>query len=284
MMDQKKPSYINCRGKLVDVSKPLIMGILNLTPDSFYDGGKYAEKLNQEGRIRQMVEEGMDILDIGAYSSRPGAAHISTEEEWSRLEPVLTSVNKNFNKLPVSVDTFRSEIAKRAVRDFGVSIVNDISAGSLDPNLLDTVAELQVPYILMHMQGDPQTMQKNPEYEDLMTEITEFFSNKIQILLEKGIRDIIIDPGFGFGKTLDQNYEILGRLEDFKIFNLPLLVGISRKSMIYKFLDQEPSEALAGTIALQVLALEKGAGIIRTHDVAAADICRKMVEKVSGYQ
>ncbi len=281
MMLKETQKYINCKGRLVDVSKPLIMGIMNVTPDSFFDGGKYPTSDDQERRVEDMIGEGMDILDIGAYSSRPGAKQISQEEEWSRLEPLLKRIQNKFENQLLSIDTFRSEIARRAVEDYGVSMVNDISAGSLDDQMFDTITQLQVPYIMMHMKGTPLTMQDNPQYTDMMSEIFLFFNLRIKTLRDRGLRDIIIDPGFGFGKTLDQNYELLGKLDQFKVFNLPILVGLSRKSMIYKFLDQNASEALEGTIALQVIALQKGAQIIRTHDIAAANICRKMVKKVS---
>jgi len=279
MLDES-PMFLNCQGRLVDLSKPLIMGILNLTPDSFYDGGKFTGLDEQEKRVKEMIGQGMDILDVGAYSSRPGASHISSDEEWYRLEPLLKILAEKFENLNYSIDTFRSEIAGRAVLDYGACMINDLSAGSLDPKMFETAAKLNVPYILMHMQGTPQTMQDNPVYRDMISEIIDFLNIRIKTLRDMGLKDIIIDPGFGFGKTMDQNYELLGLMDQLKIFNLPLLVGLSRKSMIYKFLDQGPSDALAGTIALQVIALQKGARILRTHDIQDAVICRKMVEKV----
>ena len=281
MILDSNPGLFNCRGQLIDISKPLIMGILNITPDSFFDGGKYSSLEEQERRISEMISEGMDILDIGAYSSRPGATHISLDEEWRRLKPLLETISKKFDSQYISVDTFRSEIARRAVLDYGVSIINDISGGSMDEKMLDTLAELKVPYVLMHMKGKPQTMQDNPVYYNLMDEIIDFFIRKIEVLRRRGIYDIIIDPGFGFGKTIDQNYELLANLDQLHILDLPVLAGLSRKSMIYRFLDQEPSEALTGTVALQLVALQKGVKIIRSHDVKEAVICRKLVEKVS---
>jgi dihydropteroate synthase len=281
-MNTKSNSHLlNCRGRLIDVSNPLIMGILNLTPDSFYDGGKYSTPDLQAEKISGMLNDGMDILDIGAYSSRPGAEDISLEEEWSRLSPLLDIVSKKYGDLLVSIDTFRSEIARRAVQDYGVSMINDISGFSFDGSMPDTIAELQVPYILMHMQGNPLTMQDNPSYNNLLSDIMSFFLERIKILRESGVKDIIIDPGFGFGKTLDQNYELLSRLDQLQIFDLPVLAGLSRKSMIYKLLDQEPSDALSGTIVLQVIALQKGAKILRAHDIKEAVVCRKLIEKVN---
>lgn len=263
---------------------PKVMGILNLTPDSFYDGGRLRDIEAVKVRVEEMIGEGMDILDAGAYSSRPGAKHISVEEEWDRLEPILAMIQGNFGSCLVSVDTFRSEIARRAVEDYGVSMVNDISAGTMDVKMADTVARLNVPFIAMHMRGTPQNMQVNPEYSNLMGEIVGFFLQRIGVLRLAGVKDIIIDPGFGFGKTLDQNYEILARLDMLRILDVPIMVGLSRKSMIYNLLGQSPDDALPGTIALQVIALQKGAGILRAHDVAEAVYCRKLVEKVSSSQ
>ena len=261
---------INCGGELLDLSQPKIMGVLNITPDSFYDGGKYASKENILGRVRTMINDGCDILDIGAYSSRPGAEIITPSEELKRLSPVLEIVRVEFPDIIISVDTFRSEVVKKVVADFNVNIINDISAGNLDDKMFETIAELNVPYILMHMQGNPQSMQNNPQYNNVIRELMEYFSEKVEKLKLLGVHDLIIDPGFGFGKTVDHNYRILKYLDDFKIFELPILVGLSRKSMIFKLLEISPEEALNGTTALNTLALINGANILRVHDVKEA--------------
>jgi len=284
MSFDRDPLLFNCAGRLVDFSSPLVMGVLNITPDSFYDGGRYLTPEAAEGRLASMIKEGADIMDIGAYSSRPGAADISAREEWDRLEPVLKMVSSKFPDTLVSLDTFRSEIARKSVEEYGVSIVNDISGGRFDDRMAETVASLGVPVIIMHMQGTPRTMQLKPDYHDLTGEITDFFSERIGFFTKAGVKDIIIDPGFGFGKTLDQNYEILAKLDAFKIFGVPILAGVSRKSMIYNYLDQEPEAALPGSIVLNVIALQKGAGILRVHDVKEAVICRKLLEKVNSSQ
>ncbi|MDA3891227.1 MAG: dihydropteroate synthase [Salinivirgaceae bacterium] len=261
---------INCRGKLIDLSKPKVMGIMNITPDSFYNKSRFIGKENVAQRAKQIIEGGGDIIDIGAYSSRPGAEHINEEIEWNRLAPALEVVRVSYPDVLISVDTFRSGIAKKAVTDFDVDIINDISAGSMDETMFATIAELKLPYIIMHMQGTPQTMQEKPSYEHLMREVFYFFAQKIAKLKEYGIADIIIDPGFGFGKTLEHNYEILSKLDEFKIFELPVLVGLSRKSMVYKFLKNSPDEALNGTTALNTISLVNGANILRVHDVKEA--------------
>jgi len=261
---------LNCKGILLDLQKPLVMGILNISPDSFFDGGKYSEIKKVEARIDEMILQEVDIIDIGAYSSRPGAVHISFEEELARLKPVLEMILKKSISTVISIDTFRSEIAKIAVEDYGVSIINDISGGSMDNKMFETVAGLNVPYILMHMKGLPQDMQLNPVYEDVVEEIIRFFYQKLDVLKQFGLHDVILDPGFGFGKTLDHNYEILSKLQDFRIFELPILAGFSRKSMIYKFLNGTPDSALNGTTVLNTIALQKGASILRVHDVKEA--------------
>jgi len=258
---------INCKGSLLDLSTPKIAGILNLTPDSFYDGGKYTNIEDIKNRVKQIIYEGADLIDIGAYSSRPGAKHISEKEELQRLIPTLGMIQKHFPKAIISVDTFRSNIAKIVVKDYGVAIINDISAGDMDAKMFETIANLNVPYIIMHMQGTPQNMQKEPRYNDLMKEILMFFAKKINIAKQIGINDVIIDPGFGFGKTIDHNYQILNELEKFIILDCPILVGISRKSMIYKLLDNKPEDVLPATLALSMTALEKGSSILRVHDV-----------------
>ncbi len=258
---------INCKGYLLDLSKPVVAGILNVTPDSFYDGGKYTEIETIKIRAEQIITEGAGIIDIGAFSSRPGAKQISEKEELNRLIPVLKMFLNDFPEAILSVDTFRSEIAKIVVNDFGVSIINDISAGNMDKNMFSVIAELNVPYIMMHMKGKPQDMQDNPHYDDLIKETLMFFAEKLKIAKQIGINDVIIDPGFGFGKTLEHNYQLLNELEKFKIADCPILVGISRKSMIYKLLKTNPENVLPATLALSMVALEKGTSILRVHDV-----------------
>ncbi len=276
-----KRTTLNCNEKLLDLSLPLVMGIVNLTPDSFYSGSRAGEEGLMD-RISKMVSDGADIIDLGGYSSRPGAQHITTEEEWGRLAPALEIIRKEFPEVVISVDTFRAEIADRSVSEYRVDIINDISAGELDEKMFETIARLQVPYILMHMQGTPQTMQQQPTYRDLMREIVRYFSSKIEALKSMGVHDMIIDPGFGFGKSLEHNYELLGHLDEFKIFEQPLLAGVSRKSMIYKYLDSDPEQALNGTTVLHTIALQKGAQILRVHDVKEAKETVSLVSKVFG--
>ncbi len=257
------------------------MGILNITPDSFYDGGKYSSEKQIIERAEQILNEGAQIIDIGAYSSRPGAQHISEKEELNRLVPVLKSIK---NKLPnaiLSVDTFRSNIAKIVVKDFEVAIINDISGGNYDEEMFETIADLNVPYIIMHMKGMPENMQQNPTYKDLIKEILMFFAEKIEKAKLIGINDLIIDPGFGFGKTLEHNFELMKNLYKFKILELPILVGISRKSMIYKLLETTPDNSLSGTISLNTYALQKGANILRVHDVREAVDTIKLIKMLN---
>ncbi len=276
-----KPTTINCNGQLIDMTQPRVMGILNVTPDSFYDGGKYNNGTVILSKVQQMLSEGADIIDIGAYSSRPGAQHITMEEEWERLAEVLELVRKDKPDALLSVDTFRAEIAKRAVREFEVDIINDISAGEMDENMFATIAELNVPYIIMHMKGTPQNMQQNPVYKnDMVFEIIDFLADKKRQLSLMGVHDVIIDPGFGFGKTLEHNYTLMNRLNEMKLLELPMLVGISRKSMIYKLLGTTAEEALTGTTALNMMALERGANILRVHDVKEAKECIRIFSKV----
>lgn len=265
-----KKESINCNGQLLMLNKPIVMGILNITPDSFYDGGKYSEMPLIESQIEKILNEGATIIDVGAYSSRPGAMHISEEEELKRLSPVLQLINKKYPSAIVSVDTFRANIAEKVVKDYGVAIINDISAGEMDSKMFETIASLNIPYIIMHMKGTPQNMQQNPIYKNVINEIISYFSNKINQLKQLGVHDIIIDPGFGFGKTIEHNYELLNKLHKLRIFELPVLAGISRKSMIYKYLNKSPQEALNGTTVLNTLALTKGASILRVHDVQEA--------------
>lgn len=270
---------INCGGELLDLSEPKIMGILNVTPDSFFDGGKYTTQEQIVTQVTKMINDGCDILDLGAYSSRPGAVDVSSEEELRRLYFVLEILRRDFPDLIISVDTFRSEVAKKVVTDFGVNIINDISSGDLDGKMFDTIAQLGVPYVMMHMQGNPMNMQKNPQYKNVISSLINYFSEKIEKLKLLGVGDVILDPGFGFGKTLDHNYEILNHLDDFKIFELPILVGLSRKSMINKVLEISPEEALNGTSVLNTLALIKGANILRVHDVKEAKETQKLTSK-----
>ncbi len=261
---------INCRGKLLDLAEPKVMGILNVTPDSFYDGGSYTGTEAMRQRISQIAAEGADIIDIGAYSSRPGAEDISADTELSRLLPALEAAQEICPALPVSIDTFRTEVIEKASRRFNIDIINDITGGEGDPGMFDLVAEKKLPYILMHMQGTPRTMQENPVYGDVVNEIMQFFAVRVEQLIDRGVNDIVLDPGFGFGKTPGHNYTLMASLEVFRAFGFPLLVGISRKSMTYKLLDIDRSEALNGTTALHMYALVKGAGILRVHDVKEA--------------
>ncbi len=271
---------LNCNGKLLDLSMPKIMGILNITPDSFFDGGKYLTENQLLMQTQKMLLEGADIIDIGAYSSRPGAKDVPTAEELKRLDFALKIIRKKFPDICISVDTFRSDIAKFVVENYNVNIINDIFAGAGSENMLETIANLNVPYIMMHIQGTPQNMQNNPQYTDIIEDILFYFSEKIKKATLLGINDIIIDPGFGFGKTIDHNYELMQRLDELKIADYPLLVGISRKSMIYKYLNIKPQDALPGTIALNTIALLKGASILRVHDVAEAVQTVKIVQKL----
>lgn len=269
-MNEVKNRYINVNGKLMDLGYPRVMGILNVTPDSFYAGSRKQTENEILQRVRQIIDEGGDIIDLGAYSSRPGADHISVEEESDRLRRALTVINREFPDVVLSVDTFRSEVARMCVEEYGVSIINDISSGSMDSDMLATVAGLGVPYIMMHMQGTPQNMQMNPKYDNVLKEVLYYFSEKVRKMRDLGAKDIIIDPGFGFGKTLEHNYELMNHMDELGIFGLPVLVGISRKSMIYRLLDTTPDESLNGTTALNMAALMKGADILRVHDVKEA--------------
>ena len=280
----KTPLYINVNGQLMDLTEPQVMGILNVTPDSFYAGSRTETEKDIIGRLHQITSEGASIIDIGAYSSRPDAEHITAEEEMNRLRTGLSLVQKHQPKAVVSVDTFRADVAKMCVEEYGVAIINDISAGNMDPSMFKTIAQLSVPYIIMHMQGTPQNMQMNPHYENLQKEVFLYFAERVQKLRDLGVKDIIIDPGFGFGKTLEHNYELINHLYEFHIFELPLLVGISRKSMIYKLLGTTPEEALNGTTVLNTLALMKGANILRVHDVKAAKEAVILVEKMKSCQ
>jgi len=261
---------INCKGNLIDLSKPKVMGILNVTPDSFFDGGKHNSTELALHKTEQMLDEGADFIDIGAYSSRPGAAHISEEEELNRLS-ILKEITKQFPEALISIDTFRSNVARFAVEN-GASIVNDISAGNLDKEMFATVADLQVPYIAMHMQGNPESMQHNPRYaeEGITIQVVKELSKVVNDLNLLGVNDIILDPGFGFGKTVENNYQLLRELDHLNILKCPILVGVSRKSMINKVLKINQKESLNGTTALHMKALENGVNILRVHDVKEA--------------
>lgn len=270
---------VNIQGKLLDLSTPQVMGILNVTPDSFYaDSRKQTEEAISE-RANQILAEGGSIIDLGAYSSRPGAADVSTEEEMERLARALRIIRSEHPGAIVSIDTFRAEVAERCVVEYGADIINDISGGEMDDRMFDTVARLNIPYILMHMKGTPQTMQQNPQYEDVTSEVMQYFGRKVDQLHDMGVNDIILDPGYGFAKTLDQNYELFHNQHILQELNLPILVGISRKSMIYKLLGTTPQEALNGTTVLHTLALQQGANILRVHDVREAVETIKIVNK-----
>lgn len=277
IMKQKTVKYINVNGRLMDLSTPQIMGILNLTPDSFYAGSRKQSEKEIVDRTRQIISEGGSIIDVGAYSSRPNATDVPVKEEMERLRRGLAFIFREEPEAIVSVDTFRADVARMCVEEFGVAIVNDISAGELDKDMFSTIARLKVPYVMMHMKGTPQDMQTHPHYDNPLKEILYYFSEKKQRLHDLGAKDLIIDPGFGFGKTLEQNYELLAKLEDFSIFGLPVLVGVSRKSMIYNLLGTNPQGALNGTTAANTIALMKGADILRVHDVRAAAEAVKIV-------
>jgi dihydropteroate synthase len=260
---------INCKGTLIDLSTPKVMGILNLTPDSFYDGGIFQTEKSILDKVEKMLSDGATFIDIGAYSSRPNAIHISEEEELQRLIPILELLLKTFPEILISVDTFRSNVAQKSI-EAGSCMINDISAGEMDKQMFETVAKLQVPYIIMHMKGLPQTMQQNPTYENIITEVMFYFSKKINQLQKLGLNDLIIDVGFGFGKTIEHNYQLLQNLEYFKNLNIPILTGVSRKSMLYKPLNLTANEALNITTVANTIALLKGTSILRVHDVKEA--------------
>lgn len=271
---------INCNGNLIDLNSPKVMGILNCTPDSFFDGGKYKNENEILSQVEKMLSEDATFIDLGAYSSKPNAAFVSEEEETNRLLPIVDLLVKHFPDILLSIDTFRASVAEKAIQS-GAVIINDISAGSLDQNMFSTVARLQVPYIMMHMKGTPQTMQTLTQYQNICKEMRYYFSEKVAQARQLGINDLIIDPGFGFAKTTEQNFEVLQKLELFQTLNLPLLAGISRKSMIYKTLEITPQESLNGTSILNTIALQKGAKILRVHDVKEAVQCIELVQKVS---
>lgn len=277
-MNAKTKKYINVNGSLLDLSTPRVMGILNITPDSFYSGCRMTTETEISNRAQQILEEGGTIIDIGAYSSRPNAQDVPVEEEMERLRMALKTLRSTHSEAIISVDTFRADVAKMCVEEYGVAIINDISAGEMDANMLSTVAKLNVPYVMTHIQGTPQSMQINPHYDNLMKEVFFFFADKVKQLHDLGAKDIILDPGFGFGKSISHNYQLLEHLDAFSIFQLPLLAGVSRKSMIYKLLDSTPQEALNGTTVLNTICLRNGADILRVHDVRQAVETVKIVE------
>jgi len=270
---------INCKGKLIDLSTPKVMGILNVTPDSFFDGGRYKDETSIIKQVENMLSEGATFIDVGAYSSRPNAPFVSEDEELQRIVPIIKLLVSHFPDSIISVDTFRSQVAKVTINE-GAAMINDISAGFLDNNMLPTIADLKVPYIMMHMRGTPQTMQTLTQYDNLIKAINYYFSERIVKARDLGIIDLILDPGFGFAKTLEQNFELLNKFELLNIADLPVLAGISRKSMIYKTLDLTAKEALNGTTALHMIALQKGAKILRVHDVKEAKECITLYNKL----
>jgi len=266
----KRKNTINLGGRILDLAKPVVMGILNVTPDSFFDGGKYKTEKKILKRAEEILEQGGSIIDIGAVSTQPGTDGIPTKDEIERLLPAVKSVKKAFPNAFISIDTYRSWVALKVIEECGPCIVNDVSGGNFDVHMFDTVGKLGVPYILMHIQGTPLKMQVNPVYEDIIRDISLFFTDQVKKLTKAGVKDVIIDPGFGFGKTIEHNYELLNRLDSFKVFQLPLMVGVSRKSLIYKLLKNNPDEALNGTSIINTLALMGGTDILRVHDVREA--------------
>lgn len=271
---------INCKGKLINFSTPKVMGILNVTPNSFFDGGKYNSTNKLEEQVRKMLEQGADIIDLGAYSTQPSAAFVSEEEELKRMIPVVKYLVKIFPDIILSIDTFRAEVAKQALES-GAAMINDVSAGFLDDNMMQVVGTFKVPYIMMHMKGTPQNMQQFTDYDDVMHDMMYYFSERIAKAKSFGINDVIVDPGFGFSKTLDQNYEVLHKLELLKNLDVPILSALSRKSMIYKFFQTTPAEALNGTTVLNTISLIKGANLLRVHDVKEAVECVKLYNKIN---
>ena len=271
---------INCNGKLISLERPKIMGILNITPDSFFDGGKYKDEASVLNQVDKMLNEGATFIDVGAYSSRPGAKEVDEDTELKRITPIVSLIINKFPDVILSIDTFRSNVAKACIEN-GAALVNDISAGLHDDNMLSTVAKLNVPYIMMHMRGTPKNMQQQTDYKDILKEVLFYFSERLAAAKALGVKDIIIDPGFGFAKNLEQNFELLKQMEVMSIIEHPLLAGISRKSMIYKTLDVTADQALNGTTALHMACLQKGAKILRVHDVKEAVECTKLYEQLN---
>lgn len=275
-----KPRYINISGKLLDLNTPKVMGILNITPDSFYSGSRFDTDVKVISAAVKMIRDGADILDVGGYSSRPGASDISKDEEGRRVLRAIKLIRGELPESFISVDTFRADIAEEAILEYGADIINDISGGDADKKMFSLVGKLNVPYIMMHMKGDPKTMQGNPIYDDVVADILKWFGERIFRLQAEGVKDIIIDPGFGFGKTIDHNFELMRRLKDMSITGLPILIGVSRKSMVWKTLKISPEEALNGTTALHALAVFMGADILRVHDVKEAVQTIQLVNRV----
>lgn len=271
---------INCKGQLIDLTIPKVMGILNVTPNSFFDGGKYKNENEIISQADKMLRDGATFIDIGAYSSKPSAEFVSEKEEIERILPVIELILKHFPETLLSIDTFRSEVAKISIEN-GAAIINDISAGELDEKMFDMMAHYNVPYIMMHMRGNPQTMQSLTQYDDIVKEMLFYFSEKVKKARSLGINDLILDPGFGFAKTIDQNYEVLEKMELFNLLEVPILAGVSRKSMIYKTLNNSAQEALNGTTVINTIALTKGAKILRVHDVKEAKECVDLYKKIS---
>lgn len=273
--------FINISGNLIDLTTPIVMGVMNITSDSFYSGSRVSVEKEALKRAEQILQEGGAIIDIGGQSTSPTSKMLSSTEEWSKVSPILGAVRKAFPDAVISIDTFYADVARQAVEQFGVNIVNDISGGEIDAKMFETVAQLQVPYILMHMRGTPQTMQQETDYSNLIQDIYHYFSKKTTELNQLGVKDIIIDPGFGFSKTLHQNYQLMNYLKYFDIFDAPILVGISRKSMIYKFLKTTPEESLNGTTVLNTFSLLSGAHILRVHDVKEAADTVRLIDKIN---
>jgi dihydropteroate synthase len=266
----KRKNSIELGGKLIDFAEPVVMGVINVTPDSFYDGGKLTNEKVLLSAVEKMVKEGVSFLDVGGVSTKPGAKLVSTKTELERLLPAVHAIRKNFPEIPLSIDTFRSWVAVRVIDEIGPIVVNDISGGSLDSKMFETIGKMNVPYVLTHIQGTPQDMQENPYYDDVVKDISTWMSESVKRLTKFGVKDVIIDPGFGFGKDIKHNYDLLNRLDSFKVFQLPVMVGLSRKSMIWKWLGIKPEEALNGTTVLNTMALLGGADILRVHDVKEA--------------
>jgi dihydropteroate synthase len=266
----KRKNSINLGGKLIDFSEPVVMGIINVTPDSFYDGGKLTDKKVLMKTVEKMVKDGVSFIDVGGVSTKPGAAMVSTKIELERLLPAVHAIRKAFPEIPLSIDTFRSWVAVRVIDEIGPIIVNDVSGGTLDSKMFETIGKMNVPYILTHIQGTPQNMHENPQYEDVVKDVSTWLSERVKSLTKFGVKDVIIDPGFGFGKTIQHNYDLLNRLDSFKVFQLPVMVGLSRKSMIWNWLGIKPDLALNGTTVVNTMALLGGADILRVHDVKEA--------------
>jgi dihydropteroate synthase len=276
-INEKKTIEYSCNGKIIKFNKPLIMSIVNITPDSFYDGGKYDSESDVLKDVEEKINSGANIIDIGASSTRPNSDEITEKEEWKRLKDVLISVRANFPDILLSIDTYRASVAKKSA-EHGIDIINDISGGNLDSLMFKTVADLNIPYILMHIQGKPKTMQNNPKYLNVVEEVKKDFESKINQLINLGFNKIILDPGFGFGKSLENNYQLLKSLNIFSSFNYPILAGVSRKSMINRVIGTNPVTALNGTTVLNTIALQNGASILRVHDAFEAKQAIELVE------